>query len=392
MERSIDIRLELAKALFPLGKYNKVDRQLLEAQNRASDLGDNRRLAEIASLMTLYHWITGRIPTAIGAAKSALDLAEKLNSFDLEISSAFRLGAILVDRGDYEPACHLLRETVTRIPADSVHRRFGILTVASVGCLASTARALGELGRFEEAVRVGDKGIRIAEEVGHVFSQIYAYVFAGNALLRKGDFARSLPILDRGYTLCEEKRFKLLFPQSAASLGYATAQTGDFSRGIALLEKAVTNARRQAVMTRLSMHLSWLGEVYLSAGQTDKAINCASRAVKLAEQNGERGHEAWAMWLSGEIHASTTEPLDPMALRYVRKAQAIAVARHMAPLAAHCHVSLGKIYRRQRAWDSARREFDAAICHYGELDMGHWLVLAESEAERKEAAPLLELR
>ena len=55
-------------------------------------------------------------------------------------------------------------------------------------------------------------------------------------------------------------------------------------------------------------------------------------------------------------------------------------------------VALGKIYRRQRAWDSARREFDAAICHYGELDMGHWLVLAESEAERKEAAPLLELR
>ena len=145
-------------------------------------------------------------------------------------------------------------------------------------------------------------------------------------------------------------------------------------------------------MIRLSTQWSWLAEVYFSASQTDKAIGCASRALETADRNGEGGNEGWALWVLGDIHASATDPLDPMALRYVRKAQAIAVARRMAPLAAHCHVSLGKIYRRQRAWEMAQREFDAAICRYRELDMGHWLGLAESEAERKEAAPLLELR
>jgi tetratricopeptide (TPR) repeat protein len=392
IERSIDIRLELAKALFPLGKYDKLNQQLLVARERATDLGDKHRIAAVAALMTVYHWKCGGIPAAMRVAKTALDLAEGLKDFELEISSAIRLGAILVDRGNYERACDLLRATIARIPADTAHRRFGLLIVASVAYLTSIARALGELGQFEEAIRAGDEAIRIADEVGHVFSQFYACTYFGGVLLRRRDFERSIPILDRAYTLYEEKRIKLLSPLSAASLGYAIAQTGGLSRGIALLENAISSARRLADKNELSMQLNWLAQSYFSAGQTNKAISCASRALELAERYGEGGHEGWALWALGDIRAGATEPLDPVALRHVRQAQAIAVARHMAPLAAHCHVSLGKIYRRQRSLELAHREFAAAISRYRELDMGRWLELAESEAERIQNAPLLELR
>ena len=325
-------------------------------------------------------------------AKTALDLAEGLKDFELEISSAFRLGGILVDRGNYEQACDLLRATIARIPADAAHRRFGLLIVASVAYLTGIARCLGELGQFEEAIRAGDEAIRIADEVGHVFSQFYACIYFGGVLLRRRDFERSIPILDRAYTLYEEKRIKLLSPLSAASLGYAIAQTGGLSRGIALLENAITSARRLADTTELSMQLNWLAQSYFSAGQTNKAISCASKALELAERNGERGREGWALWVLGDIRANATEPMDPVAMRHVRQAQAIAVARHMVPLAFHCHYSLGKIYRRQRSPEIAQREFDAAISGYRELDMGRWLELAESEAERNQTAPLLELR
>ena len=73
------------------------------------------------------------------------------------------------------------------------------------------------------------------------------------------------------------------------------------------------------------------------------------------------------------------------------KAKAIAIARHMAPLAAHCQVGLGKLYQRRSRWDEAVQEFDAAISCYRDLGMSYWLEIAKAEARRKEPAGLLEI-
>ena len=113
--------------------------------------------------------------------------------------------------------------------------------------------------------------------------------------------------------------------------------------------------------------------------------------MESAKQNGEKAHEGWALRLLGEIYTNTSESFDYEADEYFSKAKAIAIARHMSPLAAHCHVGLGKLYQRRSRWDEALHEFDAAISCYRELGMGYWLKLAEAEAKRKEPAGLLRL-
>ena len=46
-----------------------------------------------------------------------------------------------------------------------------------------------------------------------------------------------------------------------------------------------------------------MGEALFAAGRVDEARVAATRALDLARERGEQGHEAWALRLLGEIAA-----------------------------------------------------------------------------------------
>jgi len=377
-KREIDVRLELVQSLFTLGRHDQVQRQLLITRALAAEVSDQRRLADVTSSMILYHWVRGELDAAVCRGQEAMAMAEKLKDVKCEIEVATRLGGTYLDRGDYQDACRLLKVTVDKIPGRLSHNRFGLLTIAAVSSRASLARTLGELGHFAEAVEVGDEGIRIADEAGHAFSRIYAYVYVGIALLRKGDFKRSLPLLAQSLELSRASRGKLLFPLASAAFGYASVRSGDTGQGLACLEESFERADQQALVLRLSLQVCWLAEAYLLAGQLEEAHMRAKDALQLARQYGEMGHEAWALWLLGEIHSEHAMAAGDRAEAYFLKAREIACARHMRPLIAHTDLGLGRIHGKQRKWSEADLRIKAAISAYRSLDMTYWLEIAES--------------
>ena len=87
-----------------------------------------------------------------------------------------------------------------------------------------------------------------------------------------------------------------------------------------------------------------LGEVYLLADQVEDARACADRAVRLARERGERGHEAWALRLLGEIASHRDRPDVATAEAHYGAALALAYELGMRPLQAHCHRGLGTLY------------------------------------------------
>ncbi len=52
----------------------------------------------------------------------------------------------------------------------------------------------------------------------------------------------------------------------------------------------------------------------------------------------------------------------------------------MRPLVAHCHLGLGKIYRRTGKRDEAQEHLTTATTMYREMDMRFWLEKAEKES------------
>ncbi len=375
--RDIDTRLEYVQSLFTLGYHDLAYRQLVMAQKTAKKVGDQVRLAKVVSAFMVSHWVRADLEGAVEKGRQALDLAERNGDTRAQIEVGMRLGSLYVDRGDYRAACGLLQSTIAKISDRHLFDRFGLLGLASVGSRNSLARALGELGRFEEAIRVGDEGIMIAMEAGHVFSQIYASIFVGNVLLRKGDFERSLPSLERSYELCASTRAKILLPLSAAALGYAKVRLGQVKDGLALLEGATDEAVRQSMKWQLSQQLNWLGEALLIAGRPEMARGCAERAAKCAKRHGEIGDQAWASWLLGEVYSHEALSDDKRALEHYAAAQSIAQAKDMLPLAAHVNFGLAQLHRRSGASAKAHDKVRSAVQIYKQLQMNHWLPHAE---------------
>ena len=95
-----------------------------------------------------------------------------------------------------------------------------------------------------------------------------------------------------------------------------------------------------------SLSVGQLGEAYLLADQVDDARACADRALTLARGRGERGYEAWALRLLGEIASHLARRDVATAAAHYGAAMTLASELEMRPLVAHCHLGLGKLYRR----------------------------------------------
>ena len=205
----------------------------------------------------------------------------------------------------------------------------------------------------------GEEALRIAREIDHPGSLIWAYRSLGIVSLRRGAIPQAIPLLQRSVELCQVARVRLLFDIAAAHLGYAYALSGRLSEGVALMEDALVDPEATGSIHH-PLLLAYLGEAHLLAGRRDDAVAVAWRALDLAHRQKERGNEAWVLRLLGEIAAHPTLP-------------------GMRPLSAHCHLGLGKLCRHTGNRAKAAEHLTIAATKYHEMDMGFWLEKAEAE-------------
>ena len=239
------------------------------------------------------------------------------------------------------------------------------------------AWCLAELGEFDEALACSEEAVRSARELDHPASLISGHRGVGLASPPPRRCPASLPPLERAVELCRSIPVPLLFDITAGHLGYAYALSGRLPEGVALLEEALADPAATGTSNH-SLLLAYLGEAHLLAGRRDDAHEVARRALDLAHRQKERGNEAWVLRLLGEIAAHADPPDLESAQGHYRQALARADELGMRPLVAHCHLGLGKLYRRTGDGAKAQEHLTTAMTMYREMDMGFWLEQAET--------------
>jgi tetratricopeptide (TPR) repeat protein len=168
------------------------------------------------------------------------------------------------------------------------------------------------------------------------------------------------------------------FPLMGAALGAAYTLCGRVADAVPLLTQAMQQSTaRETVAYQVLCRLP-LGEAQLLAGRLEEAHALAEQALTLARTHQERGHQAYALRLLGDIAAHRDPPEDEPAVANYHQALALAGELGMRPLQAHCHRSLGKIYATIGRRAEARIELDSAIDLYRAMDMAFWLPQAEA--------------
>jgi len=235
-----------------------------------------------------------------------------------------------------------------------------------------------ELGRFAEGRTLGDEGLQIAEAVNHPGSLMYAYHGIGLLALRQGDLPRALPRLERAVSICQEADLRAYFPWIAAALGAAYALAGRGTDAVPLLMQAMKQSTAtETVVFQAFCGLS-LGEAQVLAGRLEEAHALTEGVLAQARERHERGYQAYALRLLGEIAAQHEPQERDQAEGCYRQALALAEELGMRPLQAHCHYGLGRLYHRTSGEEQARTALSAAIELYHAMDMAFWLPQAEA--------------
>jgi tetratricopeptide (TPR) repeat protein len=266
------------------------------------------------------------------------------------------------------------------IPEGLAHERFDQATIQGSQVRFTLAMALGAVGQFAEAFGHLREAMHIAEEAGHVYSLLFPLFGLGTVMLDQGDFAGAVTPLERGVDLCRTREVPWLFHDFAWALGAAYYRTGRRSEGVILMEDA---ARR---VGERNQRMSWwagrarsLGGAYLLEGRLADASRTAQEELAAAQQRKQRGAECQLLQLLGDI-ATHPERLEvTTAETHYRQALALAETLELRPLVAHCHLGLGRLYRRTGKREQVQEHLTTATALYREVGMTYWLEKAEAE-------------
>jgi DNA-binding SARP family transcriptional activator len=384
LEEGFEIRFALRPVLAQLGDFRGVLALLREAEALAERLNDDSRRCRVSSFMVNIHARLNDPDEALVSGRRALELATRLGDLRLRILATTYLVLAHSYRGEYARSIELATANLAAVPPDWAHEFLGGNQPPSVNDRSWLVVGLAHLGRFAEAAGHAAEGIRLAEATHHPYALGLACHAAGVVDLDTGDWAAAHAMIEREIAVLRTGNIVDELLMALAYSARALAYLGDHGQTLDRLRECEPLLEGQSA--RGGVANGWiyysLGRACLLLGRLDEAQRLTDRAVGAA--SGRSDFLPNALHLSGDIAAHADRFDARSAEAHYRKALALAEARGMRPLVAHCHLGLGTLARCADQREQARERLTTATTMYREMDMRFWLDRAE--AERRELA------
>jgi tetratricopeptide (TPR) repeat protein len=206
------------------------------------------------------------------------------------------------------------------------------------------------------------------------------YRAAGTLHLLKGDWTRARSSIEHGIAVFRAGNVVFQLPLAVASSAWVLAQLGEASEALNRIregEQLVAGQATREIVGHPARAYHALGRACLLLGRLDEARRLGDCAVKILA--GHHGFNAHAQHLLGDIATHPDRFDAERGEAHYRQALALAEPRGMRPLIAHCHLGLGKLYKRAGKNEEAQEHLITATTMYREMDMRFWLEQAEAE-------------
>ena len=307
-EQAIDLRLALRGALRSLNDFGRMLAYLHEAELLATALVDSRRLGLVSGFLSQHFRMLGAYDQAAAAAQRALALAAASGDSSLQALANLYLGRACKEQGDYRRAIACMQQIVTSLDEARRYERLGHILMPAVNARANLAACHAELGMFTEGRVLGEEGLRLAEAAAHPASLLCAYWGVGLLALRQGGLPRVLPSLERAMGMCQDEDLSAWFPRIASLVGAAYALAGRVADAVPLLTQAMEQTIAEGAAEHQVFYTLSFGEAQVLAGRLEEAHALADRALAHAREHQERGGQAYALRLLGDIAARREPP------------------------------------------------------------------------------------
>jgi tetratricopeptide (TPR) repeat protein len=376
LAQAFEIRLELRPPLARLGEARLALTRLREAEALAERLNDDSRRGRVCAFITNIQSQLGELDEGLASGAHALEIAGRLGDLRLGIIATSFLEQVHSFRGEYERVVELATANLTALPADWVYENLVWTAPVSVYDRGWLVRSLAQLGRFDEAAPYAAESIRLAEATQHANTIGFAYSVAGALHIHRGDWAQARSLIEHTIAVLRTVNLVNLLGGLALS-AWVLAQHGETSEALNRLresEQLIEGLREVGPGTRGAYHA--LGRACLLLGRPDEARSLGNRGVGVNQC--QPGLAAHARHLLGDVATHPDQFDAERGEDEYRQALALAEPRGMRPLVAHCHLGLGKLYRRTGRRQEADEHLTTATTMYREMDMQFYLEQAEA--------------
>jgi class 3 adenylate cyclase/tetratricopeptide (TPR) repeat protein len=379
---TFEIRLELRSVLHILGEVRRGLECLREAETFAERLNDDRRRVRALAAITHAHSHLGELHEALLTGTRGLDIARRTGDLTLRILMTTYLEQAHYFRGDYERVVELATDNLAALPAHSDYEFFGAPMPIAIFERYRLLQSFFELGRFAEAARYAAEALQLAESMPMPREYTVGSVYvAASALHRlKGDWAKACAQVEHAIAIWRAANIVIGLSGAVAASAWNLALVGDASEALIRLREARELLERDTARGSFNFHriaYRALGRTYLLLGRLDEARDMGDRALEYSPSHP--GFAAHVLHLLGDIATHPDRFDAERGEAHYRQALALAEPRGMRPLVAHCHLGLGKRYRRTGQREQAQEHLTTATTMYREMDMRFWLEKAETE-------------
>jgi len=323
---------------------------------------------ELASLyedMAHMYYRIGDMTKALSWAEKALELAKKLNDFEVIASSYASLGTILGYSGDLNDRKKAIEclERALKIALDNGYMETALRAYNN---LAVTLTAEENERRLEYL----EKGFELAKKVGAIsmiswIGNVLAYMYIG-----MGNMNKAVLLTEESVALDRKAGNMPSLSSSLSGLGWTYQVLGEWDKSEQYYKEALSISQRLNDFQSSALSYFCLGWLHFDKGEYVKAREFREKACEICEKAGAKYYQMWySQWVTwtyielGEIEK---------AKNLIDTLQKFALEAKDKELIAGAYAQRAMLFRAQKKWAESIEHFEKSLQEFEALNARRW--------------------
>jgi TOMM system kinase/cyclase fusion protein len=356
-QKELDLQVALGPALVAT-KGNAVpdaERAYTRARELCQQIGDTPQLFPVLRGLLLCYQARGQTQTAYRLGEQLLCLAQSQPEPALLLLAHFLLGMVLFLRGE-SAAAHTHHTKALAIYTPQEHRVLAVRYGLDLGVLSRSYLAweLWQLGYPDQAMQHSQAARRLAQEVSHPQSLVFALVYAAILHQHRREVLAAHEQAEAAIHLATEQGFAYWLTRGKVLHGWALAMQEQTEQGTAEMRQGLAADLATGSKVMQPYYLGLLAEAYGEGGHPEEGLPLLAEALAVLDNTELCYYGAELYRLKGALllrqvvsNASQAEACLHQALDVARAQQAMSLELRAA-------VSLARLWQQQDKRQDAR--------------------------------------